>query len=152
MTNGDDEKKYRVDEEEKIPWLRKDKMHQENILYTRLNIFILVMSIMFATAVMVWDKNKCISQIICWFGLLVTILWLIIILRQWQVVNDIRDMLEWSDKYVYQKIRGLREKRDGEKIFRKMSGQKLIFFMFPWIFIIFWIIMLLFSHDLLKYS
>lgn len=132
-----------IDSEE-ICWLREYKIHQETILYTRVNIFVLVMSILIATTLMAQDKNKLISIIICGFSIVVTVLWFLIIRRQKQVVDDIRDMLLKSDKVVYEKIRQLRNLRDkgkdkGKK--RRISGQSLLFFGLPLVFTLFWLIL-----------
>lgn len=130
-----------VEGEEERQWLRQDKMHQEKILYTRINLSVVVLSIL--TVAFARTQHHLVRIVTGLFGIGLAVIWFLLIHRQRQIVDDLRDMLEASDG-TYQKMRRIRSYRD-EHMRWHVSGQSLIYRYLPLILIVYWLFLLAYS-------
>ncbi len=124
--------------EEDRTWVRDYKNHQENILYSRINIFIVVSAILIAGFVGVLEvSTPDLRYHVAWLGLGVAGLWIVVILRQWRVTRHLRDLLKVSDP-LYRKMKNHRAEKDS-RLTKLLSGQAMLFIFLPAIFALFWI-------------
>ncbi|MCH8045160.1 MAG: hypothetical protein IID44_15730 [Planctomycetes bacterium] len=125
-----------------IKWLRDYKLHQENILYSRINIFIVVSSIFVGSFCIL--QSQVFLAYLAWLAgaALTRVLWLAI-RRQSMILNDYRDLL-YNEDPVYRNWRRYRKWKDKArgKEGKPISGQKLMFDYLPRIFGAFWAIAL----------
>jgi len=111
------------EQERRIQWLREYKMYQETILYSRINIFIVASSIL--VAAFFGADETCLRFPMALLGLVVTALWLFVVRRQKQVVDDLRAELQVTDP-LYQRLRSAREDKDSQE--KRSQGQGPLFF------------------------
>ncbi len=122
-----------------IDWLRGYKEFQENILYQRANMSVLVSAILttiFATIFIKVEKTDTIMKYsICGFGLLVTVILFLSLHRQSKILTCLRDLLKGKDASVYAEWRKYHEGKCKSII----SGRVLIVYCLPAAFLVFWI-------------
>lgn len=129
-----------------LQWLRQYKIHQENILYSRINIFILVSSIFLGIFGVVLSQDVRSQDVeiafaVSCLGTIITIVWWLAVHRQRIVVNDLRRRLYKHDT-LYRKRRIVRDKLDKKqwKRIRRISGQRLVIDVLPATFLVVWVV------------
>ena len=122
-----------------LQWLRQYKQHQEEILYSRINIFILVSSIFVGIFGVVLSQDVKIAFAVSCLGAALTIIWWLAVHRQRVIVNDFRVRLDDTDTY-YKECRNDRRTKDkAHRMKRKLiSGQRLLIDFLPAVFLLFW--------------
>ncbi|MCP4545425.1 MAG: hypothetical protein GY835_03025 [bacterium] len=140
----------REDVTENLKWLRDYKNHQESILYMRINIFIVVSAILIAGFVDVPIKDLLLRCSVASLGLGVTVLWIVVVLRQWTVTKHLRHFLLKLGNVdpLYRSMRAYRILRDEESFLTKrLSGETLLFLLLPGVFLLFWVFALYSSRS-----
>lgn len=140
---------------EEKEWLRQYKMHQEGLLYSRINIFLLSVSLIaaiFMTSAASIFKGSLeahwLLQLLILFlpilGLCLTLAWWFAACRQKEVVDFYSKMQKRSDPF-YEWLSILRrEIRDTgkKKCYFNKRGQKVLVNLLPKLFFIFWLLAL----------
>lgn len=123
-------------QDEPIPsWLFDYKMHQENLLYARINIFIVVSSIFLASFATISQSKEFIPSLtVCLLALGVTIIWILNVRRQMFIVNFYAEKLKLDPTFAEFKKDPLRATRKG------ISGQASLGYWVPCMFIIVWVL------------
>jgi len=121
-------------------WLRQYKLHQEEILYSRINIFVVVLSIFVAIFGAAQSQDAVIAFAVLLLGAVLTIVWWLAVHRQNVIVNDYRFRLDVEDPLFrkWREDRWRKDKEEGRKR-KRVSGQKLVIYVLPSIFGVFWV-------------
>ncbi len=133
----------RQGKEWRASWYYDYKKHQEEILYSRVNIFMVAVSILAAALVAV--QEPLLRLFVAFLGLASTAFWYLAVKRQKEIVGDLRLQLEDAD-CLYKEMKRFRDRRD-EKLKRRISGHWLLFFYLPLIFGVFWILAVVWSFN-----
>lgn len=130
---------------EEIQWIREYKLHQENILYSRVNIFIVVLSIFVAIFGATIQSGSLDSRshefayIVLVLAVLLTAFWFSAVHRQNVILIDLRSELKEKD-LIYKNWKAARDSEDrNKKLWRRpISGQFLLIYGLPGVFAVFW--------------
>ncbi len=140
--------------ESDIEWLRQYKMHQENLLYSRINIFLLSLSLIAAISITVTSSIpihviiwlKLLPLFVSFLGLSLTWAWWFAVSRQRKVVA-FYSMLQKKYDPFYDWGVNVRMKIEENVNKVDWHGQSVLVHFLPFSFLLFWIISFLWAFD-----